>query len=144
MRIETDFSHFITKNLRRQKGMHFIKVADKFKTGISDFLLWFEGSSCALEIKFVQALPAKPTSQALSHPFSLSQIGFLSDVKDTGNKGYGLVGIGETRSMCLLDVEKMAAAKGKPSGLDLYAAKTFPLTEKGIIELVDFIFKDGK
>jgi hypothetical protein len=90
MKGENDFNGQLSKEFRQLKGLHHVKVADKFTIGISDFLIWIEGTSIALETKFVKEWP-KGHLKLLQHEFTGPQQTFLESIALTGNRAFGLV-----------------------------------------------------
>ncbi len=51
MRLEKDFQNFVNKKLRTLKNTWFVKIADRAKKGIPDYLLCVDGRFIAIEIK---------------------------------------------------------------------------------------------
>jgi hypothetical protein len=90
MKGENDFNRDLAKDLRGFKGLHYVKVSDKFTIGISDFIIWMEGTSIALESKFVKDWP-KGHLPLLGHEFTGPQQTFLESVARTGNRAFGIV-----------------------------------------------------
>lgn len=69
------------------------KASDKYKAGVSDFLIWTNGLSLAMEVKFIKTIP-KPTIKLLGHTFSTEQISFLQGFDILGGgKAFGLIGV---------------------------------------------------
>jgi hypothetical protein len=106
LKTEGQFNAHLSKEFKRfNPKLKCLKVADKFSVGISDFLLWGNGKSRAIESKFVTHLPVRATTKVLSHPFAGAQLTFLEDICLAGCSGWGLIGIGETKTMHLLMLE---------------------------------------
>lgn len=96
-------------NSSLSKGMNYfspnlkhVKISDKYSIGISDFLLWMDGESAAMEVKFIKDYPKRGGTKLLSHPFSGVQLSFLHEIDATKNGGYGLVGVDSERRMYII------------------------------------------
>jgi penicillin-binding protein-related factor A (putative recombinase) len=108
MKNENDFNADLSKAFKRMSPeLKSVKTSDRMSLGISDFMLYKNGKSAALEVKFVKELPAKDTSKILKHKFEGAQITYLEDIALTGNGAFGLVGILPERRMYLIDMKKM-------------------------------------
>ena len=95
MKNENALNAYLGKELRKlSPRVHTIKISDKFTSGISDFLLYTEGTSIAVEVKFVPELPSYK-AQLLQHPFTGEQLTFLESIDLTNNRAFGLVVIGK-------------------------------------------------
>lgn len=103
MRTEGDFNGYLSKKFNRLKPeLKYIKIADKFTIGISDFLMWRYGKSCAIESKFIKEWPKRMTSKVLSHPFKGTQISFLKEMDMAGCNSFGLIGVECEKKMYLI------------------------------------------
>jgi hypothetical protein len=103
MKTEGDFNAYLSKELRRfTPKVAVLKIADKFTTGISDFLIWANGRSLALESKFITELPTRATTKILSHPFSGAQTTFLETINLAGSISYGLIAIDSEKKFYLI------------------------------------------
>lgn len=107
MRNESDFNRFLAKEFRKlSPNLHFLKASDKFTAGVSDFIIWYHRASIALESKFISKWPSN-NSLLLRHPFTGAQQTFLESVYLTGNKGFGIVGIGEDKSFIVIPEDQI-------------------------------------
>jgi penicillin-binding protein-related factor A (putative recombinase) len=98
MKTEHDFNAHLSKKLRElQPHVFHVKVSDKYHIGLSDFLIWKSGVTLALEAKFVKKRP--PSGRMLNFAFKPAQITFLKQMEMAGNLPFGLVAIGEERTM---------------------------------------------
>ena len=98
MKTEGQFNAHLGKELTKlSPAVNYLKVADKFQIGISDFLIWYRGKTLAAECKFVTQLP-KPESNLLKHSFSGAQKTFLESMCLSGNMAIGIVGIDELQT----------------------------------------------
>lgn len=94
MKTEGEFNAWLSKKCKKMKpNTKYLKIADKFTVGISDFLIWRNGKTLAIESKFVKKMPTRGTSKILSHIFKGEQKTFLEDMELSGNTAYGVIGI---------------------------------------------------
>lgn len=103
---ENRFNAKLTLFLRKTKT-HYVKVNDRTTVGISDFLIWHEGMSAGLEVKRILAFPKKEKAKLLSHPFSRPQLRFLKNMQQSGNLGWGLISIHQTKTMYLINPDEI-------------------------------------
>jgi penicillin-binding protein-related factor A (putative recombinase) len=103
---ENKFNAKLSQYLRKTKT-HYVKVSDRTTVGISDFLIWHEGMSVALETKRIPCLPCKDTARILGHPFSRPQIRFLKNMILSGNLGYGLIAVDSEKTMYLIPTDEI-------------------------------------
>lgn len=68
-------------------------VTDAFRSGLPDFFVAYAGRVIAVEAKFVRKLPAKASSQVLSHEVSQSQLQFMQHFNKSGNCSVVLIGL---------------------------------------------------
>ena len=111
MRDEKAFNSHLSKCFKAMERpgedfTFYMKAADKFRSGVSDFLLWRRGYSIALETKFVKKLGGD-SSLLLKHVFSGPQRTFLESVALSGNEAFGLVAVDEARTMYLIPSEEI-------------------------------------
>jgi hypothetical protein len=130
---ENDFNSNLSKEIRKlAPKVHYLKVSDKFGIGISDFLIWRDGTCAAVEVKYITEYP-NPNVQLLKHPFKGSQITFLESISLTGNRAFGIVGVGK-------DIYLIPWKKIPPNGnwqtQEFVGFKSYPK----IKELLDGIF----
>lgn len=117
-----------------KKGLEFYNpgilircISDRFVRGISDLLIWYMGSSMAIELKYLPSIPARPrTAEMLNHPFSDNQVGFLISMLSTGNSALGVVGI--DKDAYIIHPNYIASSKGQVLYADL---ASFPRLSKG-------------
>lgn len=100
MKDENAFNRYLGKELTKLScnNTFYTKVADKFRTGVSDFIIWSCETSLAMESKFIKTFPTDK-SKLLKHPFSGQQITYMESVDLTGNFGFGLVGVYDIKKM---------------------------------------------
>lgn len=87
---ETRFKSSLSSSLREfNPGIKVLSVSDRYHGGVSDLIIWYLGSSMAIELKYVDKISGV---NLLSHPFTKLQYEFLKDIHDTGNSSIGIVG----------------------------------------------------
>ena len=92
MNTENQFNTYLGKELMKlSTTVDFMKASDKYQVGVSDFLLWSEGVSTVLEVKFIKEWPKRESSKILSHIFSGPQLTFMHRKEVVGTKAFGLI-----------------------------------------------------
>lgn len=106
MRDENALNSHIGKQLTKlqPRGLAYMKAADKFRSGVSDFLVWWQGNSFAIEVKFIKDWPSDK-AKLLTHQFKPEQITFLENIDLSENGAFGLVGVDSERLMYLIPLE---------------------------------------
>jgi len=112
MKDENAFNQYLGKELTKmhQQRLYHMKAADKFRSGVSDFLIWKTFTSAAVECKFVggkEQLNSDSKKKLLSHPFTGEQITFLESIARTGNRAWGLVFFNFAKQMILIPWDKI-------------------------------------
>lgn len=74
-------------------ALHIWSPSDKFRSGISDMCLSFDGRFLGIEAKFIKSVPKKNETTVLSHEVSASQISFINGLIRTKNYGFVLIGM---------------------------------------------------
>jgi hypothetical protein len=76
-----------------------VSLSDKITVGLSDLLL-IQDRTYAMEVKKVQALPKRKTTNLLKHPFTPKQIRFMNqvDLQPCG-VGLGIIGLPDGDAM---------------------------------------------
>lgn len=83
MRTENEFNARLTKDIRKLGTTYkAIKMSDRFKIGVPDWLMFYEGRAVAVEAKFVQKIP--PKRKVLSHPVTGPQISYMKSLSLAG------------------------------------------------------------
>lgn len=105
MATENDFNSYFTTHVNRM-GTRFkgLKISDKLKTGISDFILFYEGRALAIESKHIQEWPPGK-GRALKHPVSGPQQTFLKGMGLAGVPGYVMVACAVDRVITVIPAE---------------------------------------
>lgn len=100
MKTENDFNKYLTAQFKKIKWLKYVKTADKYTPGISDFMLWAQGKGAFLETKLIKKTP-KEESLLLKHPFSSKQVSFLRGMTSVaGCPAWGAIGILEEKVIC--------------------------------------------
>lgn len=108
MKTEGELNGKLGKMLNKKSPeLKYVKVADKFTLGISDFLIWWRGMSAAVEVKFIKVYPKRGSSKLLSHPFSGTQLSFLFEMECSGAFSFGLVGVDCEKRLYLVPREEI-------------------------------------
>lgn len=71
MKNENEFNAFLKGDFRRCKGYKAIKVSDRFKIGLPDWLIFHDGRAVAAECKFAKTWKK---GNMLAHPVTPPQI----------------------------------------------------------------------
>ena len=102
MTTENDFNSYFSTHVRRM-GTDFkaVKIADKVKTGISDFLIFHDGRAVAAECKLMAALP-DGKRRALKHAVSGPQQTFLKSMALAGIPGYVFIACTADRTITIV------------------------------------------
>jgi hypothetical protein len=87
-----------------------LKFSDRFKIGLSDWIIFHEGLSVCLEAKAIQSLPEKATSKVLGHTFAGPQLTFFRDMDLVSVSCWGLVARLDLRKMLLIPASKLPAS----------------------------------
>ncbi len=110
MATENDFNSHLTSLIRRMGTSYkCLKVADKVKSGISDFLIFHAGRAIAIECKHIAELPAG-NGRALKHAVSGPQQTFLKSMALAGIPGYIVIACAKDRSMTVCPIEDVPPA----------------------------------
>jgi len=98
MNTEGEFNAFITKEIR-MLGQEYkaIKLSDRFRIGLPDWIMIYKGRTIAVEAKFVKKTPTK--GRLLNHPITAPQLSSLKSMALAGCGCWGLIANGETRRM---------------------------------------------
>lgn len=123
------------KSYWSSKGFFHIKSSDKYREGISDFILWGNSRSCALESKFIMSIP-EGNKMWLNHKFTPPQRTFLHCIEKTGNLSVGLIGVRDKRMMLAIPrsaIPECGNIRSEEGGV------WFPITKEGAGSLIDYL-----
>ena len=100
---ENRFNSVLGSSIRKLGSDYYVmKTSDRFASGVSDFIIFYQGRAVCLESKFIKNMPKK-TGLVLNHAFSPTQIGFRNKIGAAGVPWYGIVGIDETRTIVVIE-----------------------------------------
>ena len=138
MKNENEFNAILGKHLKRYWGRYFhTKNADKYRVGVPDFYIWGPCGHASVECKFIMREPLDDKTPWLKkHKFTPEQITFLTCVKKAGGVAKGLIGIGEKKKMCVVDLYYIK--NGNVTG-DV-VGDYYDITPKGVEELLKDLF----
>ena len=105
---ENLFNAGLSKKIR-VRGNHYkaMKFSDRFKIGVSDWIIFHEGLSVCLEAKAIQGLPDKPSTKVLKHTFEGPQLTFFKEMELANISAWGLVARLDLRKMLLIPAQKI-------------------------------------
>jgi len=133
---EGAFNSFLASEFQKYRPRFYaIKLADKYKAGISDFLIFCDGKGIALESKNI--LTRGSSGLLLKHPFSPQQRNFFRNVDGTRNFAMGILGIDDEKKMFLIH-PSIITENGNIPRERLDGCHRFDRTSKGVEELVRF------
>lgn len=100
MKNENEFNAWMTSQIRKL-GTRYkaIKLSDRFRFGVSDWLIFHDGKGIAVESKAIKNLPKTMRGKALKHPVTGPQMTFFESMRLAGIKGYVIVAILDHRSI---------------------------------------------
>lgn len=90
MNTENEFNAYLTKEIRKLGTSYkAIKMSDRFKIGVPDWIMFHAGKSVAVEAKFARKLPQR--GKVLNHPVTGPQISYLKSLALAGVPGKVLI-----------------------------------------------------
>jgi len=139
MKTEGAFNAYLTKEFNKYKpNVYAVKLADKYKAGLSDFIIWMDKTSIALESKNVANWNDK--GKLLTHEFSPTQLSFFKKFMATNCKAFGLIAFDNPKLMFLVPADVLISLNGNLSGVQLLEnGKPFQITTLGVEGLIDYI-----
>ena len=94
MKTENDLNAYLSRGFKKYgSSLYAFKAADKYTSGMPDFLLWHAGVSYAIEVKFIKDLPKTKAGKILSHEFTPRQLTRMKQMAAAGVSCVGAVGI---------------------------------------------------
>jgi hypothetical protein len=110
MATENDFNSDFSSLVRRMGTSYkAVKISDKVKAGISDFLIFHKGRAVALESKHVQRLPSGGGC-ALKHAVSGPQQTFLKGMLLAGVPGFVIIACAADRMITVVPGERVPSS----------------------------------
>jgi len=144
MNTEHEFnSKIMSKELAKlQPSTYYLKLSDRYREGISDFLIFQGGKTVALETKFIQELPERGSTKILKHKFSGGQITFLESMHLAGHLSYGLVAVAQEKAVYIVSWEDIPES-GNWSRYDFLMCHTWSVQWNNVSSMLSFMFKTG-
>ena len=101
MNNENEFNAWLTKDIRKLgTEIKAIKLSDRFRSGVSDWLIFHKGLTIAVESKAVKELPKR--GRALKHPVTGPQLSFFESMRLAGICGFVIVAELDIRAMTVI------------------------------------------
>lgn len=147
MKTENELNALMSKILRTMWGMHdgifHYKPNDRITDGISDFIIWSQGETLAMENKFVKEINMDSKAQVLKHPFSGAQITFLESQKYVKNKAYGLVYVHDHKCFYIFEhgeIPKSGNWKTDEFIAIISTKEKFTMNADGLKRMLEYVF----
>jgi len=144
VKTENDFNRHVTKQIRLLgTSVCAVKFSDRFKAGISDWVIFKAGKAVAAEAKFIRELPGPKAAKALKHPVSGPQLTFLKKMTLCGARGFIFLGIASLKKILVINqLEVPMSGNFTPAWLieKLEAGPVFSFHD--LEGVVDYIFAD--
>jgi hypothetical protein len=74
MKTEHDFNAWLKKEFRQFDEYKAVKISDRFKIGLPDWLIFHKGKAVVVECKFAKNMTDKSTKNLLTHSVKPPQI----------------------------------------------------------------------
>jgi penicillin-binding protein-related factor A (putative recombinase) len=136
MKNEAAFSRQLKKLANRIPYLSFLKLSDKYKVGLSDYLVIFKGQASFIECKFKESLKG-----TIKYSFTPAQKAFFITQSQAGARCFGLIWVEEVRRMFLLpgDVVLKTQAKEYADLLETYG-DSYQLSSEGLLKLLERVY----
>jgi len=106
LRTENEFNARLTRDIRKLGTTYkAIKMSDRFKIGVPDWLMFYEGRAVAVEAKFIQKIPAR--RKVLSHPVTGPQISYMKSLTLAGVPCKVIIGAAFDDLVRVVDLEDL-------------------------------------
>lgn len=90
MNNENEFNAWLTKDIKKLgSSIKAVKFSDRFRPGVSDWLIFHNGITIAVESKAIKSLPKR--GNALKHPVTGPQMTFFESMRLAGICGFVIV-----------------------------------------------------
>lgn len=99
MKSEHEFNAFLKKEFRKYSEYKAIKISDRFKIGLPDWLIFHDGRAVAVECKWAKEY--KIESNILGHSLSAPQVTVLKSFEGVQVPAVVLVGLSDTKTMAV-------------------------------------------
>lgn len=148
MKTENEFNALMSSKLRTMWGMtedciFHMKPNDRITDGISDFIIWFQGKTLAMENKFIKDIKDGSKAQVLQHVFSGAQLSFLRSQRYAGNRAMGLVAVDAHKCFYIFELSEIPESGNWKSDefLDIISTKErFTTNEDGFKRMINYVF----
>lgn len=137
MKTEGEFSSYLTRKIR-ELGPKYkaVKLSDRFRIGLADWIIIHEGRVAALEAKFVKQLPKR--GQLLKHPVTGPQMTSLLSMSMAGCRSWVLIANGPARTMAAVPFVDVPPTGNFPS--DFFETTELIYTFNDVPLLLNAIF----
>lgn len=144
MKTENDFNRHVTKQIRLLgTSVCAVKFSDRFKAGISDWMIFKAGRVVAAESKFIRELPGPRATNVLKHPVSGPQFTFLKKMTLCGARSFVFLGIGCLKKIVLIrQIEVPQSGNFSPEWLEKKLKEGPVFSFHDLEGVVDYIFAD--
>jgi len=110
---ENEFNSFLSREFKKCKGYKAVKVSDRFKIGLPDWLLFHEGRAVAAECKFAKEWKK---GNMLGHAVTAPQITALEGFSSVNVSSRVVVGVADPRVIyvgCFRDITDKGNVTGE-------------------------------
>lgn len=144
MKTENDFNAYLTKEIRKLgTDYRAVKLCDRFKIGLADWLMFYKGKPVALEAKFVKTLPKTKAKKVLGHPITGPQISFLVGMELAGVRGFAIVASSSDSMMRLIPTHEIPPTGNFTLEEFLKLTETRSCKISDINILMEMLFNEG-
>jgi hypothetical protein len=103
MGTENTFNGYVTSVVKRMGNTFKVqKISDRFKAGVSDWLIFHEGLVIAVESKYIHRVPLQPGTKLLRHVVSGPQRTYMKTLAEAHVPCWVIVGIGTERRIVVV------------------------------------------
>jgi hypothetical protein len=108
MKTEHDFNAWLKKELKRFDSYKAVKISDRFKIGLPDWLIFHHGRAVVVECKFIQDITK--SKYLLGHPVTRPQITSLKSFEAVDVLPFILIGIRGEKIMYLGGYQELTSS----------------------------------
>lgn len=139
MKTEGEFNAFLSKEFKKRRGIVPIKTADKYRSGLSDFIILCDKNTVGIESKF-STKQLGGAGSLITHPFSPVQLTFLHRIGSVGCGAYGLVGVKEEKVMYLVHYRDIPKTGWVSYDIMQASAERFIISPAGVAAMCTYLF----
>lgn len=99
MKNENEFNAYLQKEFKKHSEYKAVKVSDRFKIGLPDWLIFHTGCAAAVECKYAKTW--RLNQNMLGHPVSRPQITALKSFHNVNIPSAILIGVDDAKTMYL-------------------------------------------